>query len=412
MGLFRKQVLNQHSQEQFGEIVLAQPVAFSSLFILFVCLFITSIAFITNASYTQTQTVVGQLTTTEGDITFTAPQNMVVDTLFVKPGLVVEKGTPLVKLTSQATTVDGSDLIEFNISQLQTQIHQYHVQKQQLDKTLETQIEALKLDQTSLNQQQASLQSQLTFLSQRTAIAQQQFLKFTELAQQGLVSELQASQYRVSLLELKQQSDNFTQQIKTLTFELDKIRFKLETIKTQQQSEHAQFDQLISDKKIQIAQMRNATEKLFVAQKDGIVSTINIKQGQRVSSGQFMFTIAPLEPKLYAELLIPSRSIGFIQQGTPANLKLQAYPFEKFGALHATLSSIPTSIISSSEVNWQSQNQGPIYQVNAELSRQTIDAYGQERPLQNGMLLTAELQVESRSLAEWLFEPIIAALGE
>ena len=55
--------------------------------------------------------------------------------------------------------------------------------------------------------------------------------------------------------------------------------------------------------------------------------------------------------------------------------------------------------------------QEPMYQVVVELTKQNAQAYGASVPLQAGMLLEADIMVDSRSLFEWLFEPIYSIKG-
>ena len=40
------------------------------------------------------------------------------------------------------------------------------------------------------------------------------------------------------------------------------------------------------------------------------------------------------------------------------------------------------------------------------LAAQTATAYGEEIPLQSGMQLEADVQIESRSLIEWVLDPL------
>ena len=53
----------------------------------------------------------------------------------------------------------------------------------------------------------------------------------------------------------------------------------------------------------------------------------------------------------------------------------------------------------------------PYYRIVAELDRQTILAYGKELPLRPGMRLTADINVDRRSLFEWLLEPLYSIRG-
>lgn len=51
----------------------------------------------------------------------------------------------------------------------------------------------------------------------------------------------------------------------------------------------------------------------------------------------------------------------------------------------------------------------PVFRVRAALSRQGIEAYGETVPLQPGMLLSADIVFDRRTLVQWLLDPLYAA---
>jgi membrane fusion protein len=53
----------------------------------------------------------------------------------------------------------------------------------------------------------------------------------------------------------------------------------------------------------------------------------------------------------------------------------------------------------------------PVYRVTVSLARQDMAAFGQLSALSAGMALTADIILEHRSFAEWLFEPVLAIRG-
>ncbi|MFM7625302.1 MAG: hypothetical protein ACKO7G_02330, partial [Gammaproteobacteria bacterium] len=53
----------------------------------------------------------------------------------------------------------------------------------------------------------------------------------------------------------------------------------------------------------------------------------------------------------------------------------------------------------------------PVYRVIVGVARQDMLAFGRAMPLSAGMALTADIVLEERSFAEWLFEPILAMRG-
>ncbi|WP_276523924.1 HlyD family efflux transporter periplasmic adaptor subunit, partial [Enterobacter hormaechei] len=69
----------------------------------------------------------------------------------------------------------------------------------------------------------------------------------------------------------------------------------------------------------------------IVAPVSGIVATQQIKAGQAVQSGQPIVSVLPGDGRLEAELLVPSRAVGFIEPDDKVLLRYQAYPYQKFG---------------------------------------------------------------------------------
>ena len=54
---------------------------------------------------------------------------------------------------------------------------------------------------------------------------------------------------------------------------------------------------------------------------------------------------------------------------------------------------------------------GPVYRVSALPTATHISAYGRDFPLKAGMTLSADVQLEQRSLLQWLLEPIYSIRG-
>ena len=52
--------------------------------------------------------------------------------------------------------------------------------------------------------------------------------------------------------------------------------------------------------------------------------------------------------------------------------------------------------------------QEPVFRVRVRLAKDTIMAYGQDLPLQPGLLLSADVIIDRRSLIEWLLDPLYA----
>jgi len=53
----------------------------------------------------------------------------------------------------------------------------------------------------------------------------------------------------------------------------------------------------------------------------------------------------------------------------------------------------------------------PVYRITVDLKSQNATAYGASVPLQPGMQLEASVAMETRTLIEWIFEPLFTLTG-
>ncbi|HET7300323.1 MAG TPA: HlyD family efflux transporter periplasmic adaptor subunit, partial [Oleiagrimonas sp.] len=145
----------------------------------------------------------------------------------------------------------------------------------------------------------------------------------------------------------------------------------------------------------------------------GMVSTLLAKAGQHVLTGQSLLSIVPRGATLQAQLLVPSRAVGFIEPGSRVVLRYQAYPYQKFGQQYGRVASISRSALGPAEIaalTGQRATQ-PLYRINVRLDHQAIVAYGHAQALKPGMALSADILMERRSLLEWAFEPLYGLRG-
>src|SRR5690606_6777502 len=91
-------------------------------------------------------------------------------------------------------------------------------------------------------------------------------------------------------------------------------------------------------------------ELVLTAPVDGVVSAQLARPGQAVQVGQPLLSLLPDDSPLQAELLVPSRAIGFIAPGDRVLLRYQAYPYQKFGHHEGRVAGISRSALGSAEL--------------------------------------------------------------
>jgi membrane fusion protein len=134
-----------------------------------------------------------------------------------------------------------------------------------------------------------------------------------------------------------------------------------------------------------------------------------VSLGQAIAPGATVAVVIPEGAKLEAELLAPSRAAGFIHPGQEVHLMLQAFPYQRFGTVKGRISTISRTVLGPTEINIPGLRiDEPVFRVRVALPREEVHAYGEAIPLQPGMLLSADIVFDRRSLVRWLFDPLFA----
>ena len=97
------------------------------------------------------------------------------------------------------------------------------------------------------------------------------------------------------------------------------------------------------------ADARQARTRLY-APTDGVVQQMAVTTvGQVVTTGQQLIVLTPIGGKLQIEALVANLDIGFVKPGQDAVVKVDAFPFTRFGALHGKVVNIASAAIAEQD---------------------------------------------------------------
>ena len=101
-----------------------------------------------------------------------------------------------------------------------------------------------------------------------------------------------------------------------------------------------------ASKVVQLTQERSKTEQrsrlaLLTAPVDGTVQQVAVHtQGGVVTPAQALMVIVPREAPLHARVVIDNKDIGFVRAGQAAQIKLETFPFTRYGTVPAVVHSV------------------------------------------------------------------------
>jgi len=163
---------------------------------------------------------------------------------------------------------------------------------------------------------------------------------------------------------------------------------------------------------------------------DGVAQQMAVTTvGQVVTTGQQLLVVAPTEGALQIEALVANLDIGFIKPGQTAAIKVDAFPFTRFGVLHGTVMRIASEAVEEQEAKRGLANatantagvppasqagQSPsfVFPVTIALEDQAINVDGAMIALTPGMTVTVEIKTDSRRLIDYLLSPLAKVASE
>ena len=168
---------------------------------------------------------------------------------------------------------------------------------------------------------------------------------------------------------------------------------------------------MLEQEQIETASRRT---NVIVAPQVGIVTAVGVSNGQWVNAGQTLAALHPRGVPLEANLYATSRVSGFVAPDQPVFIRYAAYPYQKFGLQSGKVAEVSESAFAPTDLPLAVQNQfarqgsEALYKIRVALDAQSIDTYGDSKPLKAGMALEGDIVQDRRTVLEWIFEPLIA----
>ena len=124
--------------------------------------------------------------------------------------------------------------------------------------------------------------------------------------------------------------------------------------------------------------------------------------GGVVTEAQTLMVIVPDEPGVTAEVAMENKDIGFVHAGQDAEIKLETFPFTRYGTVAATVKRVSADAVTD-------EKRGAFFPATLVLHASQIDIDGQPVRLSPGMNLSAEIKTGQRRVIEFLLSPVLKA---
>jgi HlyD family secretion protein len=167
---------------------------------------------------------------------------------------------------------------------------------------------------------------------------------------------------------------------------------------------------------LQKAEKRN-TLVVLRAPRDAVVLEIPKKSvGSVAQAGEPMFTLVPTDVPLEVELQVASPDVGFVKPGDPVKIKLDAFPFQKYGTLKGKVQVVSEDAFTRDPYASAAKSlAGNYYLARVRLESTELERKSprnEDVSLRPGFTLSGEIVIGRRSVMSYFLYPLIGTLDE
>jgi hemolysin D len=240
-----------------------------------------------------------------------------------------------------------------------------------------------------------------------------------------LESEQQLVEKRAELRSAQVNVDQIQAEIRSLRARLDEARAGYLADATDRRTKAltkiAQLDQDITK-----ARQKESYRRL-IAPVDGSVQGLKIHTpGAVVTTADTLMTIVPDGTGIEVDCSVQNKDIGFVQEGQEVEIKLEAFPFTRYGLVRGRVRKLGRdaaanpSAPSGSAAALVSQGSSASAGVPAELAypakvtllQDWVAVGDHHEPIRPGMRVSAEIKTGERRVIEYLLSPVMQAVKE
>jgi hemolysin D len=274
-----------------------------------------------------------------------------------------------------------------------------------------TGISSLREDRAQKAAELAMVTAEVAKLEEQLPLAEEQLASLVKLDKDGLVPKLRVS-------EVKERVVGLRQDLMIRREEIGKSRAALAGVESQIAKLQSEFRATALDAlteaqanyRLRSEEVKKADDKaaltILTSPIDGTVAQLAVHTiGAVVKPADALVVIVPQGEELIVEAMVLNKDVGFVRVGQPAEVKLEAFPFTRYGVIEGTIEHLSTDSVENKEL-------GLVFPCLVRLTKSYIKVGDKNISLAPGFAATAEIKTGNRRIIEFLFSPLSRRLQE
>jgi membrane fusion protein len=385
----------------------------------FVCaFFFTALIILFIGRYAEKEEVTGRVITRDV-LRISSERTGYIEEVLAQPGAIIHKNQPLLRIRN----VDPDTLSERggksgstnNVKGVEALLVEVSADEQKAQASYDVEKDLLKLQLDEVSKS-LDLNSKIyQSIQYRVNIAARERQHYERLAKQGAVSE-------AALHEVIARHESALQEL--VSNELDQSTAQQKILELKQRASDADYSRstrlstLASQKQDLLERLdtlKKAQEYVLLSPVDGEIDASSVFAGARAEAGNPLMLIRTHTPRPVAPTVmldVKASSIGFAEPGTEVVLRIDSFPYERYGVIKGHILRTPSSTLVDSPLGTPHDEQSatPTYLVEVQLDFAKASTKIQQAWLRDGMTVKASLKHEELNLFEWLFLPVVKGM--
>jgi hemolysin D len=245
----------------------------------------------------------------------------------------------------------------------------------------------------------------------------------------ALIDAMETMKYQQTVLQTqKGQRDDAMATLNVLTRERQKI---IDAFTADNSQKLAEAQRQADDFEQKLAKARLKSGRMTLSSPiDGVVLGLSVTTvGQVIATGDEIMRIVPEDATLEIECYLANKDVGFVKPGQTAVVKIESFPFTRYGTLSAQVRRVAHDAIPEpdaqqaegdpSRTNKQDKlfagaqrTQNLVFSVTLTPNKTVMNVDGQIVPLTPGMAVSVEIATGNRRILEYLFSPLVEVGSE
>ncbi|MBP3984551.1 HlyD family type I secretion periplasmic adaptor subunit [Pseudoxanthomonas helianthi] len=300
----------------------------------------------------------------------------------------------------QAPATAPADLVDIQKALVQAKVHEY-----------ETATAALRQERRQRAGDLGMVGAEVAKLEEQLPLATEQLDKMELLSRDNYVPKLRVSEVKERVVGMRQDlAIRREEQRKAVAGEAAVVQ---QLAKQRSEFTREALDALTeaeAARGLRAEELKKAADKaqrtVLVAPEAGTVQQLQVHTlGGVVKPADPLLIIVPKGEELIVEAMVLNRDAGFVHEGQPVEIKLEAYPFTRYGVVAGRVEQIGRDAV-------EKEKQGLIYPTRIKLSHPWIEIGGAKIYLAPGLATDVEIKTGERRIIEYLLSPLARRVQE